>query len=670
MARTHGAKSTEGGRPPVRTSGKKLRVSLSLSPGLHSNIDSSRCYRSRPKYVEASRQGTRAPYGADAELHRKGNGSVYTPAALAKYVGQRVASLFVSELASKYRNANEWPDSRDWRIIDPACGEGELLSAVWEGLVGACRARRSMLGGILEGVNATDILCGIDIDARALRRAKRRLGEINKRADVEVKAKLLKTNSLFPFNCAEPQAGWERVRQTFDAVNGFDVVIANPPWGADVSAYRHLLGTGRYSMYRGQFDTADLFLELALNICKLGGFIGYIIPDSLFKQEREKLRSVLLERTRIRLVARLGERVFNQVNRACAVIICQKCRPHPRTKSICLRLTPDVRKRILAGELSFAEAEKRLGHNVPQNRFILNPGNQFDIDVTVSEHETLRKLRRGGVTFRKLLSNTRGVELSKHGRVVRCARCGNWQPRPNGEQALCKHCREPMELLNLIVESVIAAGKVNGYVPFIVGECVQRYLLGPSLWIDPGKQGLNYKGACTYKPPKLLVRKTGVGISATIDYSTAYTNQVVYIFKLQPNVDTPVTLETCLGILNSRLMYYYLVKTHGETEWRSHPYITQQQILDLPLPFGPTGKDIDQTDIAGIHRAVKRYCTANRGIPPEVDAKIERHVANLFGATRQDYETIYATLENVQALLPVRALKSVPLEAIFHSKEP
>jgi hypothetical protein len=114
-------------------------------------------------------------------------------------------------------------------------------------------------------------------------------------------------------------------------------------------------------------------------------------------------------------------------------------------------------------------------------------------------------------------------------------------------------------------------------------------------------------------------------------------------------------------------MYYYLVKTHGETEWRSHPYITQQQILDLPITFGGKRGSVDESDCVGIHRAVKTCCTRNTGVPPEVDAKIEHHVANLFGLTRADYETIYETLNNVQALLPVRALKNIPLEAIFSS---
>jgi SAM-dependent methyltransferase len=668
MTRLQKRKTSDVGRPSLPSDKRKVRVSLSISPSLLRDIDSVRGYRSRSEYVETFLKEPGVTYNTEERRERNSNGSVYTPASLAKYVGQKVATLFVSSLVKRGASGNVSLNARKWRIIDPACGDGELLSSVWEGLLSKCKAQFGVDHSSMRRVKASDMLCGIDIDTKALRRAKRRLCEI---ANVTngTRTKLLATNALFPFNSGEPRTGWERIKQSFDAADGFDVVIANPPWGANVAAYRHLLDGGYYDMYKGQFDTADLFFELALNICKPGGYIAFIVPDSLFSQEREKLRTVLLERTRLRLVARLGEKVFDQVNRACAVVVCEKSRPHPKTRTVCVRLTPEIRKRVLSGSMSFADAEKRLAHSVPQSRFMLNGGNQLNIDVTMSEERTLGKLLKSGTTFRSILTNARGVELSKHGRVIKCVVCEYWQPRPNTEQTNCRHCRAPIDLLNSTVESVVTAEKVDGYVPFIVGECIQRYVLGPCLWIDPGKEGLNYKALETYDPPKLLVRKTGVGISATIDYTTAYTNQVVYIFHLKVAALANVTLETCLGILNSRLMYYYLVKMHGETEWRSHPYITQQQILDLPVPFGGKRGVVSKSDCVGIHKAVKTCCTRNTGIPLDADARIERHVANLFGLSRVDYETIYATLDNVQSLLPVRALKSVPLKAIFSRQE-
>lgn len=36
-----------------------------------------------------------------------------------------------------------------------------------------------------------------------------------------------------------------------------------------------------------------------------------------------------------------------------------------------------------------------------------------------------------------------------------------------------------------------------------------------------------------YTPPKLIVRKTGLGIYASIDYTGSMTSQTVYILKLR-----------------------------------------------------------------------------------------------------------------------------------------
>lgn len=666
MPRRIRSKTADVGRPAVPPEKRKVRVSLSISPNLLYKIDKSRGKCSRSEYVESFLREPRTPYESAERLERNANGRIYTPSCLAKYVSDRAVSfLFAGLTCSGRPNRIELGKLR---VIDPACGDGELLCSIWETLQSEVGRRNGNSRFRLPPANAGDILCGVDIDSKAVQRTKQRIKNLHKVTRAS-SIKLITTNALFPYNGSNPHIGWERLKEVFDAREGFDVVIANPPWGADVSGYRDFLSGGHYEMYKGQFDTADLFLELALSICKEGGYIAYIVPDSLFSQEREKLRSVLASQTSLHLVARLGEKVFDQVNRACAVLVCEKTAPGPKTKTLCLRLTPEVRKRVLAGTMTFNEAEKRLAHSVPQKRFLNNGGNRFDIDVTVSEERIIAKFHKGGSTLRSLLSNARGVELSKLGRVVKCETCGIWQPRPNTDHGRCKGCDADIDVLSTAIETVVTTDRIEGYTPFYVGESVQRYALGPCLWLDPAKRGLNYKGEETYYPPKLLVRKTGVGISATIDYSSSYTNQVVYIFHLRQITGKSASLEACLGIMNSRVMYYYLAKKHGETEWRSHPYITQSQVLDLPTPFNGKMEDSARAACMEIERLVKATCKGGKGVTIDVDARIERNVARLFGLTRSDYEAIYATLDNVQALLPVRVLKNVTLDAIFGTEE-
>ena len=89
-----------------------------------------------------------------------------------------------------------------------------------------------------------------------------------------------------------------------------------------------------------------------------------------------------------------------------------------------------------------------------------------------------------------------------------------------------------------------------------VGENLHRYSFDGIRYILPNVNGINYKSSKLYYPPKILIRKTGLGIFACIDY---------------------------LGVLNSRVIYYFYLKKYGENEWKSHPYLTKNIIFSLPI---------------------------------------------------------------------------------------
>lgn len=603
-----------------------------------------------------------------SQQERRRHGIVYTPVRLASYVAHVVARSFLTDIRETTQNkkTSQLDEAvRNLRIIDPACGSGELLCAVWLQLCEEAKSDAAIWKSLQQHGHAA-VLCGIDTDSSAIRRTKRRIRRaIEGQNAPRPRLRTLNSNALFPFSSDTSKRGWARARRYFDAHDGFDVVIANPPWGADVSNYRGRLTCGEFSLFQGQFDTSDLFLELALRIVRPGGYFGYIVPDSLFNHERRELRRLLLDNTEIRFVGRFGEGLFENVSRACTVVVCRKCAPSKSTRTTCLRLTPDMRADILNGRTTFAVAESTLGHRVRQSRFLQNPNFLFDIDVTSEEENVLQRFRGQASSFGEFLVSARGVELSKHGRVSRCNNCYRWMPYPCATKPRCPHCQVDVNLSQLESTSIVRSERSNASVPFVVGQSVRRYKIDQVLWIDMGKDGINYKPAGTYRPPKLLLRKTGVGVCAAIDYSPSYTNQVVYIFRPIDGVDGTLPLELFLGILNSRAIYYFVTKRYGETEWRSHPYLTQRQVLSLPMPGLAQLRGKDDVRIERIAKLLKPHITAGNEPPPSVDAEVERTVAQLYGLTRKDYQTIYTTIESVQDLVPVRALRRVALDDIF-----
>ena len=105
---------------------------------------------------------------------------------------------------------------------------------------------------------------------------------------------------------------------------------------------REELQSAGFSLTTGQYDSFVLFIELAYNLLDEGGYFSFIIPDSLFDAQNEKLRRFLTEKMQIKVIARLGEKIFEEVNRATTVIVCRKEKPVKDSVTHCFRLTTEV----------------------------------------------------------------------------------------------------------------------------------------------------------------------------------------------------------------------------------------------------------------------------------------------------------------------------------------
>lgn len=562
----------------------------------------------------------------------KENGSVYTPETLALYVAHK---LFEYMLKHEEKIKSK---QKTFSVLDPACGDGELLAAAQKAKPNGIKLR----------------LIGIDINKSAIDKAKARLND---------SSSFVNTNGLCPFN--KPNgSGWNALKTKLHLTDGVDCVIANPPWGANTAKYAQLIKESKFTLNEGQVDTSDLFIEASLKVVKNHGFIAFIIPDSLFYQERLKLREFLLKKTRIHFIGRFGEKIFKDINRACAIIICQKDDDITGQVVDCFRLTPEDRKLILCGKKKFSESEAALLHTVEQDRFIKNIGLSFNIDLDNTLEKTFNKISSQKCSLKDYLVSSRGVELSKKGMIAQCDRCKDWLPTPKTEIFICKQCQNSLALKTAKQKCIINNEPSKNKKSLLVGEHIQRYRSNPTLWIESNIKGINYKSDSLYKGTKIVVRKTGIGISSTVDYTGSYTNQVVYIFKLKNNIND-IPIELFQSIIASRAIYFYISMMNGENEWKSHPYVTQAQVLEIPVP------DIQNMDrelrsrVAKICAQLREMLENGRRMTDPFDAKIERLVADIYRLTKSDYKSIYTAIEKSQDLLPVRSLKNISIEDIF-----
>jgi type I restriction-modification system DNA methylase subunit len=113
--------------------------------------------------------------------------------------------------------------------------------------------------------------------------------------------------------------------EVFHRNGGFDVVIANPPYGADIDAQVSVLAKLYPNTTKEYKDIYKIFIELGVGKLKAGsGTLCYIIPNTLLLQPRYKDARQFLLRHKLIELSNLGEGVFETVVVPTCVLIVQR----------------------------------------------------------------------------------------------------------------------------------------------------------------------------------------------------------------------------------------------------------------------------------------------------------------------------------------------------------
>lgn len=538
-----------------------------------------------------------------------GYGVVYTPETLANFT----AKLLLSETTF-----NIFDSKNNVTVLDPACGEGMLLKEF---------SREFRIHH-----NIPIYSVGVDIEEEVIHNNKKSYNDTYR---------FICKNTIIPSNKLTAISYWKH------QMKAPSFIIANPPWSSEKIFSKSDLSRAGYEFYTGQYDSYVLFIELCLKLVKKGGMLAFIIPDSLFSVENKKLREYLLKHTQIRVIARLGEKLFPNINRATSVIILKNSVPTLDSTTKCYRLDTTDRKKFLAGSLDIFDSYIQKKHSVLQKRFEDNQNYVFDIDARREEEFLLKKIETNHIDWNKLFHFGRGVEISKSGIVVKCEHCQSVQGYSKKHLKLgskvCQACGKITTVNESNIFNIISTTNKTGYVPMYVGENLHRYSFDGIRYILLNVNGINYKSSKLYYPPKILIRKTGLGISACIDYESTYISQTIYSCNfIQKN--NPVPLEYYLGVLNSRVMYYFYLKKYGENEWKSHPYLTKNIIFSLPI------RQVDDSNLEVCQKIAKLVQKIQKNYSRELDLEIEKLVLKLYDINQEECDIIMNVLNNLPDL--------------------
>jgi tRNA1(Val) A37 N6-methylase TrmN6 len=340
------------------------------------------------------------------ECDAKQIGSYYTPSWLAKWITNHSLNYWFNHNSQLLKQVCEI------KIVDPAVGDGVFLLTAADWLLMKRKALGDMkLDEEIRKEIVSNSLYGVDIAKQAAIDCEKNLHSwAGAKAGMNVKVG----------NSISGEFQWER---EFDDVfrhgnPGFDLVLGNPPYGNLLSqedklavqqALSHDISTGR----KGTWNTAALFMVKARELLKQGGYLGFLVPNSILRVGQfSKLRRFLLDHFNIleiadeaspfkgvtlemvSIIAKAGanpnSRFFSTVSRRSGLQgtgevpleICQVSRVFPLYYD-------DIFERALAkGKREMLTASR--GRDIPKNHTRSAPSNGFEIPYATSGRSVKR----------------------------------------------------------------------------------------------------------------------------------------------------------------------------------------------------------------------------------------------------------------------------------------
>jgi len=440
----------------------------------------------------------------EGQAHRKEQGIYYTPTYIVDYIVKNT----VGELLKDKKI-----DPTKIKILDPACGSGSFLIKAFdylnEDLAKTDKAKQHKIDSQGAYSIKTEILknniFGVDLDSKAVEITKLNLllkaAEKNRKLPEELDMHIKHGNSLIDDeSIAKLDAfKWEEKFRDVMKNGGFDVVIGNPPYGAEITEPEKQYIKQKY------FDdktgnTASLFIFKALSLLKDGGYFAYIVPKQLtYISSWASVRKSLLSFDLIKIID--ASEAFPDVELEQIVFIVRK----NKTKS----------KNIKLGFANNNKIEEYSGNNKYFNE------RRFPLWITEGNH----------TIFDKILDNS--SPLSSVAKV-------NW----GGP-----------------VAKFLSKEKTGDSIPCIRGREIHRYSINSEYFIKKKDivdsyyvkgEKLIFQRIVSRCGPILIANYRDARLNGTYSNDKNYADKTVTLIW-----NSEIPLKFLLGILNSRLISWF-----------------------------------------------------------------------------------------------------------------
>jgi type I restriction-modification system DNA methylase subunit len=591
----------------------------------------------------------------------KAGGVYYTPTYIVRYIVENAIEPFLrnstpAELSGQVRRAK---DATPFRILDPACGSGSFLIEAYQYLLNWYRDqyiadcpekhargreprlyqahKRDWRLTIAERrrILLTHIY-GVDIDSQAVEVTKlslllkalegetgdeiaRQMDFFHMRALPDLGANIRCGNSLISEEFYKQyQLGLFNEEQifrinTFDwsefdfftKSSGFDVVMGNPPYGANLYDEEKGYFKKKYTSQSYQLDSYLLFVERSISLLmRDGGMFGMIIPNPwLTNLNQTALREYVISHAALNEIVHFHFPVFA---RAKAVV---------DTEIVLFR-------------------KEQANNNVFEAKFVRKLASDGRIKTfdTVIQHSQSAWSKRVGQAFNIFLDDKRTKLANKI--FVSRRRFDEFFKINVGMKPYQVGKGKPAQV-RFDVENRIFDSEKNldhTYRQYLRGADIESFIVAPQkkrfikygVWLAEPRPAANFDADA-----KILVRQTGDSLIAAEDREQFLCMNNIHVAV--PASDK-VSVELALGLLNSKMMNWFYHTMNPEMG-EALAEVKKEHVARLPIA-APSNNN--EETIAAIEAIVARLNSEKFNLRNTKDEHSRKIALRIFDSSKKD----------------------------------
>ena len=382
-----------------------------------------------------------------------------------------------------------------------------------------------------------------------------------------------------------------------DDKEGFDIVIGNPPYGANIDELVPLYERLYPKTSHGYKDIYKYFYDFGLSICKKEGSLCYITPNTFLRQPRYgDLRRVLLEYN-ITQILDLGENIFMDAVVPVAICLCKNASNKNNEVSF-IDLTQIISVQNSKEVLNSIKFE-----HLVQDYWATTRNNSFtkviqQLTLNIVELDSILKFKDAGINYQRVK-----VGLSQKGKSDLSSRL-----LYEGE----KESKNDVEFWKGV--------DINS---FFISEHTSRFCRTNITLREGERVILNEDYFNSF--PKLIWRQTAPYPICTIDYKGVWFGRSIQAGLIKPEYQNTISYEYLCGIINSKYIrdvYEQNVKEGG----RVFPQVKLEKLKPLPIVIPtPEERKIVEDIVLQIIALKSKFENTEK-----LEEQLNKFVANLY----------------------------------------